>query len=305
MQKNTSNSGYSYLKQQSEFPQIDLVNPYQLQKGVQFELSKMDDLSGNAYMIALDKALKQISKNSDAYRDLQLANFKEVTKEDEKLRMKQVGKKNDKAYKTDSAGYLKKELKKNDKANVSSKKENAKGKLGGVKEMSQKPKTAAGIKKTMEVPGKEQVLSELRSFLQKKSRLSEDLHHMYTVGQEVKTPDGAGQVVEIVGGTISVKLQEGPTKDYQVNVLNREDSYQVEETTEQPSEKKITKEEVIKKLKEYFSKKKKNEAMDVVQGKTPTGQTVTLGTYPRGQGQREANKYKSQGARTASSTTIG
>lgn len=260
MQKNTSNSGHSYTNKKAEYQTIDLANPYQLQKGVHFELSKMGDLTGNAYLVALDRALKKIAKNSDTYRDLQLANFKEVKKEDEKLQMKEVGKKGEDAYKTDSAGYLKKELKKNDKANVSSKKESAKGKSGGVKEMSQKPKTTSGIKQTMEVPGKEQVLNELKSFLQKKSRISEDMHYMYTVGQEVKTPDGAGQVVEIVGGTVSVKLQEGPTKDYQVNVLNREDSYQVQETPNKPEERKFTKEDVVNKLKEYFSKKKMKEA---------------------------------------------
>lgn len=258
-----TNSGHSYIKQEVEFPLIDIANPYQLKAGVKFELSKMDDMTGNAYQVALDKALKNIAKNKDAYRDLQLANFDEVKKEDETLQMKEVGKKSKNNDKTDSAGFLKKALVKNEKANVSAKKENVKGKPKGVKEMNQKPKTASGIKQTMEVPGKEQVLSELKSFLQKKSRISEDMHYKYTVGQEVNTPKGVGQVTEIVGGTITVKFGNDSMEDFQVNVLDKQPNISherpnldVAQSNEETSTK-LSKKDIIKKLKEYFSKNKK------------------------------------------------
>lgn len=298
MQKNTSNSGYSYIKQESvEFPTIDLANPYQLQAGVKFELSKMDDMSGNAYMIALDKALKNIAKNKDAYRDLQFANFNEVKKEDEKLQMTEVGKKQSDKVKTDSAGHLKKALVQNEKANVSAKKENKKGKPKGVKEMSNKPKKASGVE-MMEMPGKEQVLNELKSFLQKKSKLSEDMHYKYTLGQEVLTPKGVGQVCEIVGGTITVKLGDDSMEDFQVNILDKQHDVQHDQTPidlpepkeETPSSakdemmekikdylsKSNNKQEAVKALKEYFSKKKKKNEAFVIKTKR-TGRTVDAG----------------------------
>lgn len=296
MQKNTNNSGYSYIKQEGvEFPTIDLANPYQLQAGVKFELSKMDDMSGNAYMIALDKALKNIAKNKDAYRDLQFANFNEVKKEDEKLQMTEVGKKQSDKVKTDSAGHLKKALVQNEKANVSSKKENRKGKPKGVKEMSNKPKKTGGVQ-MMEMPGKEQVLSELKSFLQKKSKINEDLHHEYTRGQEVHTPSGVGQVTEIVGGTITVKLGDDSIQDFQINVLNKHRDSQHDQTSVDIAEpvgetigsgkeemlekikeylsKSDKKSKAIKALKEYFSKKKVKEARGVVVPKTASSSQI-------------------------------
>jgi len=277
--KNT-NSGYTYVKEPVEVPMIDLVNPYQLKKGVEFELSKMDDLTGDAYGVALDRALKEMSKDKDKYKDLQLANYNEVKKEDESLQMKEVHKKSKQTVKTDSSGHLKKPVKKDESANVSVKKENKKGAPKGVKQMTEKPKKAAGIKKTMDMPGKEQVLSELKSFLQKKSRLSEDMHYKYTRGQEVNTPEGPGQVTNIVGGTISVQLANGIEKDFQVNILDKQ--YRDDRFSKMPNlgaafekgKDKLTKEAVMKKLKEFFSKKKKIKK-EVFLKNTNTGEIVS------------------------------
>lgn len=322
MQKNTSNSGYSYLKQDKvEFPLIDLVNPYQLQKGVQLELSKMDDMTGDAYMVALDRALKKMAKDPNAYRELQLANYNEVKKEDEKLQMKQVGKKVASAHKTDSSGHLKKALVKNEKANVSDKKENKKGKPKGVKEMSSKPKKASGVK-MMEMPGKEQVLNELRSFLQKKSKLSEDLHYKYTVGQEVLTPKGKGIVTEIVGGTITVKLGDDSIQDFQVNILDKQHDVQHDQTpidTPEPKEetpnaskqgmlekikeyvsKSSNKKKAINALKEYFSKKKKtNEAKTAIKATSTKGRKEVVKMVEPSKAASEIADLRKSGIRTA------
>jgi len=305
--KNT-NSGYTYVKEPVEVPMIDLVNPYQLKKGVEFELSKMDDLTGDAYGVALDRALKEMSKDKDKYKDLQLANYNEVKKEDESLQMKEVHKKSKQTVKTDSSGHLKKPVKKDESANVSVKKENKKGAPKGVKQMTEKPKKAAGIKKTMDMPGKEQVLSELKSFLQKKSRLSEDMHYKYTEGKEVNTPDGPGKVTKIVGGTLTVELDNGPIRDYQINLINAKEKelnspQQPVDTSAKAvdpdkearakffsnmpdlgaafnkfnkgtNEEKLTKEAVMKKLKEYFSKKKKIKKEVFLKNRN-TGKTVS------------------------------
>ncbi len=311
--ESTTNSGYTYLKEPISVPEIDMTNPYQLKKGFEFELSKMKDISGDAYKIALDKAVKSIIKNKDAYKDLQIANYKEVKKYDETLQTKEVGKKSKTESKIKGDGYLKKELVKKEKENVtSSKKENKTGKPEGVKEMSNTPKKAKGISKTMEIPGKEQVLNELRS-LKKKDRLSEDLHYKYTIGAEVNTPDGMGIVNNIVGGTISVQLQNGKISDYQVNVLDkqaREDYFAktpnkyraFQDPMEEKKESK--KDSILKKLKEYFTKKKVKEAQDVVKAKTTDGDEEVVATVPAGQGKRKASMYKSQGVTTARSISL-
>lgn len=277
-----TNSGYTYVAEKVEVPVIDLVDPYQLKRGVELELSKMKDLQGDAYKVAIDRALKNLSKDKYYYKSLQIANFEEVSKEDEKLKMREVGKKVKETVKTDSAGYIKKPLKKDESANVSNKKENKKGMPKGVKQMTEKAKTAAGIKKTMKAPGKEQVLNELREFLQKKSRLSEDLHYKYSTGQEVSTPEGPGQVTNIVGGTVSVKLANGVEKDFQVNVLDkqqRDAAFAKLPNLGASFEKgkaNLTKEQVMQKLKEYFSKKKKKKNEAYV-AKTKKGVTVDIG----------------------------
>ena len=263
-----TNSGYSYVQEKATIPEIDLVNPYQLQKGVQFELSKMSDIKNNSYFEALDKALKTLAKDKDAFKDLQFANYKEVKKVDAELQMTEVGKKSKVKQKTDHSGYMKKPVKKDEASNVSVKKENKKGKPKGVKEMTNKPKKAAGISKTMEIPGKEQVLNELNSFLaKKKDSINEDMHHHYHNGMEVNTPSGRGKVSNIVGSTVTVQLDNGQAQDFQINVLDKQ--YRDDVFSKMPNlgasfekgKSKLANEdkktEVIKKLKEYFSKKKK------------------------------------------------
>jgi hypothetical protein len=223
-----TNSGFTYVQPESQAQNdADYVEPNLLLRGVQMELSKMKDISGNAYQVALAKASKNTRKNPDYYKHLQIANQQEVKKYDEELKMKDVVGKNGKPKeyksKTKADGYIKKELKKDEKANTKvSTKENKKGKPKGVKEMTYDAKKAPGIKKVMEKTGKEKVLNEIREFVsKKKDRIKEDLHYSYTKGAEVETPEGKGQVIDIVGGTISVKLDNGTEKDYQVNVLDK------------------------------------------------------------------------------------
>ena len=97
--------------------------------------------------------------------------------------------------------------------------------------------------------------------VKKKAELNEDMHHDYTHGMEVDTPSGVGRVAEIVGSTITVEYDNGKAQDFQVNVLNKQkevhhEQPQMEVSQEEPK-KGITKEQVMNKLKEFFSKKKK------------------------------------------------
>lgn len=295
-----TDSGFTYINQKEEKNPVDYVDPYQLKRGTELELSKMTDISGNAYQVALQKAANNLKKDPYFYKELQIANFKEVKKYDEKLEMKKVSSKDKKD--TNSDGHLKKALKKNEAANTkATKTENKKGKPKGVEVM------------------KESVLSELKTIKKKaKESLKEDTHWKYTRGSEIYTPDGVGTIEDIVGGTISVKLDNGTVKDYQVNILDRQpDSQDMSSTPnkfskfqnpfeeEKKEEKGDKMHQIVKKLKEFFSKKKaKKEAVDIVTAKSTEGDTQTVATLPAGQGKRKAAQLKSQGVTTADAQTL-
>jgi hypothetical protein len=132
---------------------IDYVNYYQAQKGIHYELSKMGEITDENYKKARRKAVETILKNPDAYKDLQIANFKHIKKLDKDLEMKEVKKDNH----IDKANGLK-VVKKDAPASANaSKKESAK--KHKVAQMTQVPKKAKGVE-VMEVPGKEKVLQE-------------------------------------------------------------------------------------------------------------------------------------------------
>jgi hypothetical protein len=67
---------------------------------------------------------------------------------------------------------------------------------------------------------KEAALQALTDSLKKKESINEDSHWHHHVGSEVHTPDGKGKVTEIVGGTLTVELEDGTQKDYQINTID-------------------------------------------------------------------------------------
>ena len=67
---------------------------------------------------------------------------------------------------------------------------------------------------------KEAALEALTDSLKKKESINEDSHWHHHVGSEVHTPDGKGKVTEIVGGTLTVELEDGTQKDYQINTID-------------------------------------------------------------------------------------
>lgn len=106
---------------------------------------------------------------------------RKTEKQNDALQMKDVKKGNF----VDKPNQMK-SLKKDEKANVkASKKENKKGKPKGVKQ------------------------------------LKEGMFHDYHSGREVETPDGPGVIETVTGGTLTVKLESGQSKDYQINVIDK------------------------------------------------------------------------------------
>jgi hypothetical protein len=84
------------------------------------------------------------------------------------------------------------------------------------------------IKKSL----KETVLSELTKSLKKKVTIKEDTHWRHTVGAEVHTPDGPGKISEILGSTLTVELQDGSLKDFQINTVDHFTKKAQEQQTE-------------------------------------------------------------------------
>jgi hypothetical protein len=180
-------------------PAVDRVNPYFLKRGVQMLLAKEKELTNDSYIKALNKAALMLQKNPHAFDEEMFANAKDVEKADDKLEVEEVKKNNlvnkDREMKKMKGQNI-------DKANTKvSTKENKKGKPKGVQMM------------------KEEALKDLYNSLKKKDLVNEDSHWRYNIGSEIHTPDGQGKVIEIVGGTFTVEMEDGSQKDYQFNTV--------------------------------------------------------------------------------------
>jgi hypothetical protein len=79
---------------------------------------------------------------------------------------------------------------------------------------------------------KESAIEELTNHLKKKDLVNEDVHYSHTVGSEVHTPDGPGKVTEIIGGTLTVELEDGSLKDYQINTVDHHTNKAAEKQAE-------------------------------------------------------------------------
>jgi hypothetical protein len=67
---------------------------------------------------------------------------------------------------------------------------------------------------------KESAIEELAAHLKKKDLVKEDSHWKHHVGSEVHTADGKGKVIEIVGGTLTVEMEDGKLVDVQINTAD-------------------------------------------------------------------------------------
>ena len=121
---------------------IDTVNPYEYRHGIQFELTELDEYTDEALEKAKDKVLKNLAKDANFYSNLLNAKqspftFKQTETDKPGMQAK-------------ADGYLKKEAKKDEKANVQDslgKKEEGSKKPKGVKIMPDKGVT--GSEKTI------------------------------------------------------------------------------------------------------------------------------------------------------------
>ena len=147
---------------QKDIADVDMVNPYELKKGIRIEMVDIED-----YEKAMDKAVKKLKKDPMFYTNL-IANAKEtkgkradVTTE---IKDKKLNKVSDKLKdKANEMEVSKKDATKKNANDSLNKKEMAKGKPKGVKEMTMTPKKAKGMK-SMDIPGKEKKTKLKESF---------------------------------------------------------------------------------------------------------------------------------------------
>lgn len=166
--------------------------------------------------------------------------------------------------------------------------------------------------------------------LKKKELVNEDAHWNYTVGSEVHTPNGSGKVVEIVGGTLTVEMEDGTQQDVQINTVDHFTQQAKEEPAAQEAEPSVAdmwakwdkeghkpfggmvnypSEIDLAKIKQYMEvyghdkekmgklKKALEERLDLIKGKNAsTGEEEVLATVAGGQGPKAAQNLKSKGA---------
>jgi hypothetical protein len=212
-------------------PGIDQLNYYQVYHGIQFELAQMPEITDEAYIKARKKVVDTILKDPDAYKQLQLANFKAVKAMDQDLKMKEV-KENNLTDKPNEMKVVKKDAKANTEDTLE-KKEKKKAKNGkGIEIMTQTPKKAKGIAKVMEVPGKEKVKALKENIMQELTMQNPTYEH-FQVGARVKKKDNSlvGEITEWDGDTATIKTDEGEIHHVQGNILTKGDIPAKEDTS--------------------------------------------------------------------------
>jgi hypothetical protein len=320
---------------------IDRLNVYEFKRGVDYEMSKLKVLDNISYEKVREKVAKKMAKDPLAYRYTQLANAKQIEKDDKRLAMKPV--KGDNFVDKDN------EMKKikghaDEKKNTSTpKSENKKGKPKGVKEMKGSKKKPSGVQTMMESAEKQNLVSELTSFFKKKINISENTivpaHRTdYNKGTRIKTPEGEGTVTEVNGSVIHYELDGGIEGSKTLNVIDKlnsknqspeemkkaQDAKDKEERDkmwanwdkrgEKPFGGMLTDPEYFKKPLDYKNLmekikivlnklKTKKEAVDLIKATNAQGGEEVIDTVPAGQGNKEIQNLKKKVAQKGGSVS--
>ena len=209
--------GHDPSAEVTKYPNFDTVNYNQLMKGMKYELSLMDEITDENLILAKEKALKALTKDPMAYRELMIANQKAITDMDKDLKMKPV-KEDNKVDKANGMKVMKKDAPAS--ANQSKKFTN---KVEKAIQMTQTPKKAKGIEKVMEVPGREKVIALKEAILKELGEIEKPEH--LSPGGRVMTKDKkkVGEIEKIEHDTATVKLDDGTKEHIQLNVLTSHD----------------------------------------------------------------------------------
>jgi hypothetical protein len=208
--------GHNPSAEVTMYPNFDTVNYTQLIKGMKFELAQMDEITDANMLLAKKTALKKLTKDPMAYRELVVANQNAVTEMDKTLKMKEV-KKDDLVDKANGMKVIRKDAPA--AANISKKFTN---KVEKMKQMTQTPKKVKGVE-VMEVPGKEKVVALKEAILREFE--SDSPIEQISKGARVMTRDKkkVGEVEKIEHDTATIKLDDGTLEHVQLNVLTGRD----------------------------------------------------------------------------------
>jgi hypothetical protein len=316
---------------------IDRLNVYEFKRGVDYEMSKLKVLDNISYEKVREKVAKKMAKDPLAYRYTQLANAKQVEKDDKRLSMKPVQGDN---FVDKDNGMKKIKGHADEKKNTSTPKtENKKGKPKGVKEMKGSKKKPALVKDVMKSETKETVINEMLNFFKKKDSIKENDGGFsgggatpqertdFYKGHECTTPDGPGIVKERKGSIVSVQMEDGSERDYTINVLDAAEEKQNQSQVDtdkaerdkmwsdwdkrgektfggMTADPKSSTHDLLKKLKGLLEKfKMKKEAVDVIKAKTAQGGDEVLDTVPAGQGNKAIQDLKKKISQKGGSVT--
>ena len=191
----------------------DHVSYPELIRGMKFELAKAEVVSDESMVKAKQTALKNLEKDPNYYRDLFVANYKEVKEMDEDLKMKEV-KENNKVDKPNELRVVKKDAVANTEDTLSKKEAKKKKDGEGIEQMKGSTKKISGVKTTAENL-KEHILNEM-------SILNPRFEN-FAKGNRVKKKDGsvAGEITDWDGDTATVKADDGTIHHIQGNILTK------------------------------------------------------------------------------------
>ena len=225
----------------AEAPQevgYDQVNYRQLMKGMEFELSKAPEITDEALVKAKQKALKNLKKDPNFYRNLLIANVEDVDKMDKTLRQTPV-KGDNMVDKANAMKVIKKDVKGNVQDTLG-KKERAKKKDGeGIKQMTQTPKKVKGVQ-AFDTPGKEKVTA-LKEHIMNEfgGHNNQFATPQFSIGSRVESRDGklVGEIVEFDNHTATVK-EDGTGKmlHVQPNILQHSSAAQKPHASQVPAD---------------------------------------------------------------------
>ena len=203
-------------------PGIDQLNYYQVYHGIQYELAQMPEITDETYIKARKKVVANILKDPDAYKQLQLANFKAVKEMDQDLKMKEV-KTTDLIDKPNEMKVIKKDAKANTEDTLEKKEKRKAKNPRGVTVMTQTPKKVAGVK-AFATPGKETIKALKEHILDEMTKINPE-HEHFNVGARVKKKDNSlvGEITEWDGDTATVKADDGQIHHVQGNILTKKD----------------------------------------------------------------------------------
>lgn len=222
--------GHNPSAEVTKYPNFDTVNYTQLMKGMKYELAKMDEITDENLVRAKEIALKNLTKDPMAYRELMIANQKAITDMDKDLDMKEVKADN----KVDKANGMK--VVKKDAPAAANQSKKFTNKVEKAIQMSQTPKKVKGVE-VMEVPGKEKIMA-LKEAILKEFHTGLEVPEQIGVGARVMSRDKkkVGEVTAVEQDTATVKMDDGSLEHIQLNVLTGREVPAKEEKAETTEE---------------------------------------------------------------------